>query len=108
MANTTNKDEAVQLELQVESRDEATVNQVASALQSVDVKRWPAARMDPLTILAIAAGTAKLITALLELKEKLSAQKNPPPVKVSNAAGAELDLFTATESILEEFLKSSK
>ena len=103
-----NNDEPVQLELQIESRDEAAVSQIESALQSVDVKRWPAARMDPATVLAIAAAAVKLITALLELKAKLAAHKNPPNVKVSNATGAAINLATATESVLKEFIKASQ
>lgn len=105
MANT---DKPIQLELQIESRDESTVKQVESALQSVDVERWPAARMDPVTVLAIAAGTVKLISALLELKAKLAAQRNPPQVTVSNATGAALNVATATESVLQDFLKASR
>jgi hypothetical protein len=93
------------LELQIDSRDEDAVNQIESALQSVEVKRWPAARMDPVTVLAIAAGTVKLISALLELKAKLKAQSNPPEVKVLNASGAALNLVAATEPVLKEFLK---
>jgi flagellar basal body P-ring protein FlgI len=104
----TKSDETVQLELQIESRDEATVNQVSAALQSVDVKRWPAARMDPVTVLAIAAGTVKLISALMDLKAKLATQKNAPNVKVSNATGTVLNLATATQSLLEDFLKASR
>lgn len=104
----SNNDDPVQLELQIESRDEAAVNQIESALQSVDVKRWPPARMDPVTVIAIAAATVKLISALLQLKATLAAQSNPPQVKVSNATGAAIDLATATESVLKEFIKASQ
>ncbi len=97
-----------ELELQVESRDEATVKQIELSLQSVDVKRWPAARMDPVTVLAIGAATVKLITALVELKGKLASHGNPPPVKVLNAAGAAIDLATATEPALKEFITGIK
>lgn len=102
----TKNDDAVQLELQIDSRDEATVNELQSALQSVDVQRWPAARMDPVTVLAIAAASVKLISALLDLKAKLAAKNNPPQVKVLNAAGAAMSLLSATEPALKEFLKS--
>ena len=103
-----NSDDNIQLELQIASRDEAAVDEVASALQTVDVQRWPAARMDPVTVLAIAAGTVKLISALLDLKAKLAAQKNPPQVTVSNVTGAALNVATATQAVLEEFLKASR
>jgi hypothetical protein len=100
--------EPVELELHIDSRDEDTVSQVESTLTSIDVKRWPAARMDPVTVLAIAAATVKLITAVLELKAKLAAQHNPPKVNLVNASGAMLNVATATQSVLEDFLHASK
>jgi glyceraldehyde-3-phosphate dehydrogenase/erythrose-4-phosphate dehydrogenase len=104
----TKDEEIAQFELQVESRDEVTVKQIELSLQSVDVKRWPAARMDPITVLAIAAAAVKLVIALVELKRKLDAQSNPPPVRLLNAAGAAIDLATATEPALMEFITGIK
>jgi hypothetical protein len=97
-------DEPAQFELQIGSTDEATIKQIESSLHSVEVKRWPAARMDPVTVLAIATAGVKLISALLELKAKLAAQSHSTDVKVLNAAGATLNLATATEPAIKEFI----
>jgi hypothetical protein len=66
----------------------------------IDQLRWPNTYF--------AAATVKLISALLQLKATLSAQSNPPQVKVSNATGAAINLATATESVLKEFIEASQ
>ena len=102
------KDEPAQLELRIASRDEATVSEIEAALRSVDAKRWPTSRMDPVTILTLAAAAVKLVSALLELKAKLVAQKNPSDVTMENAAGATLNLLSATEPAIREFVTGSQ
>ena len=101
------KNEPSQLELRIASRDEATVSEIEAALGSVEAKRWPSSRMDPVTILVIAAAAVKLVSALLELKAKLAAQKNPTDVTVGNAAGATLNLLSAAEPAIREFVTGS-
>jgi len=100
-------DEA-QLELRIDSRDEAIVKEVETNLSSVEVTRWKNARMDPVTILAIAAGTVKLISALLELKSKLAKRSDAPQVTIKSADGASVALASATEEILTEMLSAAK
>ena len=74
------------LELQIDSRDETIVKEVETNLASVEVTRWETARMDPVTVLAIAAAAVKLISALLELKAKLARKPGAPKVAPSMRA----------------------
>lgn len=97
-------DEDTLLELQIDSRDEASVKEVEDGLAGVSVTRWESARMDPVTILAIAAGTVKLISALLELKAKLAQKPAAPTVTVKSADGASVALADASAEVLNAML----
>ena len=55
------------LEIAITSKDERVVSEVEQALAGVNPQRWKDTR-DLVTIIAVTAGIAKLITALLELK----------------------------------------
>ena len=96
----------VLLELRIDSRDEAIVKEVEKNLSSVEVKRWETARMDPVTILAIAAGTVKLISALLELKAKLAQRRDAPKVTIKSADGTSVALADATEALLTNMMSA--
>ena len=96
------------LELQIDSCDETIVKEVETNLASVEVTRWETARMDPVTVLAIAAAAVKLISALLDLKAKLARKPGAPKVTIKSADGKSVALADATEAMLTTMVSALK
>src|SRR5437879_4426294 len=98
-------DEAT-VEISIESKDEQVLREVEQALSDVNPKRWKDTR-DLVTIIAVSAGVAKLITALLELKEHLVKKKStelPPQIVVNNINRQKIALTDATAESLRKLL----
>lgn len=98
-----------QLQIVIASQDEATVQDVEQSLAAVGARRWPKARaLDPVTVLLIGAAAIKLVTALLDLKQKLAKKPNPPDVKVQAPDGTTISLLNATREQLEVIASALK
>ena len=89
-----------ELELRIDSRDEAVVQDVERQLSSITVTRWEAARMDSVTTLVAVAAAAKLVSALLDLKARLARKSDQPKITVTSADGTTIAIADATEEML--------
>jgi hypothetical protein len=99
--------DVVELELVVGTREESEISVVEEGLDGIDVERWKDARfVDPVTIFGIAASVAKLISALMELKERLAAHPNAPSVEMKTADGRSIKLTDATPEMLKVLLEA--
>jgi hypothetical protein len=95
-------DAQTELEIVVESDDDAIVGEVRSALSPAEVEQWENARIvDPMTILAVAGGIVQIVNGLLTLRDRLRKKREPPTVRIRNAAGDEVVLVTATPEEIE-------
>ncbi len=102
-------DEAT-VEISIGTKNERVIREVERALADVNPQRWKDSR-DLVTILAVSAGVAKLISALLELKEHFAKKKNaePPPQIVINNINRQTILLTdATPERLRKLLKEAQ
>lgn len=89
------------LELIIDSQDENVIRDIEGSLASVQPVRGRKARpIDPITILAIAAGTVKLVNELLALKKSLDERKIAAKIKVRNLDGDTVDLEHASQESL--------
>jgi hypothetical protein len=97
------------VEIVIGSRDDAVVNDIEERLADVEPVRWRDARfVDPVTILAVATGVAKLIDALLGLKRDLADKPDAPRVEVKTPDGRSIVLTDATPELLTAVLSSSQ
>jgi hypothetical protein len=104
----TMNDEA-RLEVTVGTKDDDVLVEIEGALSSVQVKRWPTARIvEPITVLGIAASTSALVSALLVLKDRLLERQHPPPLWLSAPDGTSVPLADATAESLEALLSVLK
>ena len=94
------------LELVIDSQDENLIREIESSLGSVQPVRGRKARpIDPITVLAIAAGTVKLINELLALKKSLDERKITAKIKVRNIDGDTVDLDHASQDSLAKLVQ---
>jgi predicted component of type VI protein secretion system len=101
-------DDEVMLEVAVKTTDTIVVDEIQSALSEVSPQRWPQDR-DPFTILAIAANAGTIISALLDLKDRLSKRSEPAPqIVIRNVERFELTLPDATEETLHQLIDAGK
>ena len=101
-------DDEVMLELAVKTTDTVALDEIQAALSEVNPQRWPQDR-DPFTILAIAANAGTIISALLELKDRLSKQSKPAPqIVIRNVERLELTLPDATQETLRQLIDAGK
>jgi hypothetical protein len=99
-----------QVELRLESADQQLLDRLEQDLPDVETTRGEAGR-EPITVLTIlvtATATVKLTTALLELQEKWRQRKEAARVAVSNEAGREVDLATATEQDFKDLIEADQ
>lgn len=97
-------DDQVMLEVAVKTTDTITLDEIQAALSEVNPQRWPQDR-DPFTILAIAANAGTIISALLDLKDRLSKHSEPAPqIIIRNVERLELTLPDATEETLRQLI----
>jgi hypothetical protein len=98
----------IMLELAIGTTDAQTVQDIEAALSAVSPQRWPQDR-DPLAILAIAANAGTIISALLDLKDRLSKRSEPPPsIVIKNVNRLELTLPNATEETLRALISDGQ
>jgi len=98
------------LEIAIASKDERVVGEVEQALAGVNPQRWKDTR-DLVTIIAVTAGIAKLITALLELKQQWAKKKSegpPPQIVINNINRTTIVLSEATEEGLKKLLAEAE
>ena|SRR5215469_13183070 len=95
------------VEISIGTKDEKVVREVEQALADVKPERWKDSR-DLVTILAVTAGVAKLIKALLELKEHLAKEKEraepAPRIVINNINRQTIVLADATPESLRKLL----
>ena len=94
------------VEIAIASKDERLVSEVEHALVGVNPQRWKETR-DLVTIIAVTAGIAKLVTALLELKEQWAKKKTEgprPQIVINNINRKGIVLSEATAENLKELL----
>jgi hypothetical protein len=90
-----------EVELIIGSRNDSEISAIEETLKDLEVTRWRDARVvDPITVLAVAAGVAKLIDALLALKKRLAARKDSPTVEIKTRDGRSIKLTDATPELL--------
>ena len=90
-----------EVELIIESRSDSEIAAIEETLKDLEVTRWRNARViDPITVLAVAAGVAKLIDGLLALKKRLAARNDSPTVEVKTPDGRSIKLADATPELL--------
>src|SRR5262245_36340787 len=94
-----------QVEVVIETNDRESVSEIQQILGSLQpTPARPVRVVDPLTVLAIAAATVKLVNELLALKQKLRDRQNRPRVKVRTVSGASVDLVTTTREELSALI----
>ena len=76
------------------------------ALTDVEVETYR--EVTTATVLLTAAAAVKLFTALVELRDKLKARKDPPKLQAKRGDGAALDLLKATDEALKQFSELAK
>lgn len=98
-----------EVELVIGSRNDSEVSAIEEALEGVEVTRWRDARLvDPVTILAVAAGVAKLVDALLALKKRLAERNDSPIIEIKTADGRSITLTEATPELLTAVLGATQ
>jgi hypothetical protein len=98
-----------EVELIIGSRDESQVSAIEKGLEGVEVTRGRDARLvDPVTVLAVAAGVAKLVDALLALKKRMAQRKDSPVVEIKTEDGRSITLTDATPALLTALLSATK
>jgi hypothetical protein len=95
------------LEVRIESQDPDLIAEVESALAEVNAKRWEKTR-DLVTVLSIASSAVALVTALLDLKERLEKKAAATKVYVLNVDRKQLAIAEATEVALTDLIKSEE
>lgn len=99
--------ERKQLELIIDSNDDTVTKEIEESLGSIEVVRGRKARvLDPVTILAIAAGVVQLVNELLALQEKLKQRRQLPSVTVRNLRGDSVTLVDATREQLQALVEA--
>lgn len=98
--------EATEIELVLHSQDEQIAQAVQSALpDTVTKERVPTTRMLEITsILLTATAAVKLLTALIDLRNKWKARNETTKIEVKNEAGDVLELLDASDEAIEQFL----
>lgn len=102
--------EEASVEISIATKDEQTVREVEQALAGVNPQRWQDTR-DLVTIIAVTAGIAKLISALLELKDHLAKKKSeapPPQIVINNINRQTIILADATPESLRKLLTEAQ
>jgi len=95
-----------ELEIVVDSSDDAVLGEVEGALAPSLVERWEPARVvDPLTVLAVAGGVVQLVNGLIALRDRLRGQSSAPTVRIRNAVGSEVLLLAATTEELRALVE---
>ncbi|MBD2491974.1 hypothetical protein [Aulosira sp. FACHB-615] len=100
-----------QIELIINSNDEAIINDIKESLASLDVSQGkPARESGVITILVIVAETLKIVNELLKLKENLKKKQNsldkPLEITIRNEDGDSIDLDDVTSEEFPSFLQS--
>ncbi len=98
----------VELELAIRTDDPALLDEIQAWLGEANPERWPQDR-DPFTILAIAANAGTIISALLDLKDRLGKREQPAPqIVIRNVERLELTLPDATEQTLRQLIDAGE
>ena len=95
------------LEIRIESQDPALIDEIESALAEVNAKRWEKTR-DLVTVLSIASSAVALVSALLDLKDRLEKKPDAAKVYVLNVDRKQLPIAEATEVALTELIESGE
>ena len=94
------------LEVQIDTVDEERVRRVEAELDDVQPQRWRSAR-DIGTVITVASSSASgPVNALLVLKDRMTADRDAPTVRVRNAQREEVDLAQATREDLERLVEA--
>ena len=93
------------LEVQIDTVDEERVRRVEAELDDVQPQRWRSAR-DIGTVITVASSLVGLVNALLVLKDRMTADRDAPTVRVRNAQREEVDLAQATREDLERLVEA--
>ncbi|MET4202923.1 hypothetical protein [Bradyrhizobium sp. LA6.12] len=98
--------EVKEIELVLHTQDERIVQSAQSALpETVTTERVPTVRMlDIVSILVTATAAVKLLSALIELKNKWKARNETTKIEVKNEVGDVLDLLDASEEAIKQFV----
>jgi len=117
--------EEAQLEIAISGTDDATVDDIMTALADVGAERWPQTR-DLQTILTVASSAVALVNALLDLRDRFFAQRAAPaddtvaagaPARAAGVASSivirnverlEINLADATPESLQALLASAR
>ena len=95
------------VELIIDSTDENVVGNIEQQLSGLNVIKGRTARViDPVTALAIAAGTVKLVTELVNLWQKLRQKPDAPTVTLRNTKGESIVLSDVSAEQLRAFLEA--
>ena len=100
--------EEAEVAIVVGTRDDAAVSDIEKQLADVQPVRWPDARFDPVTVLAVATGVTKLVQSLIALKEHLSNDPSAPRVEIKTPDGRTIVLTDATPELLTAMLTATQ
>jgi hypothetical protein len=102
---------SVQVQLQVDSKQEADIAAVEDALKGegdlVIERLRPPRMIDPITILAVAGGIVGLINGLLSLRDRWRARGQRPALTLENEGGEQLALDEATLEQITSFIEAA-
>lgn len=95
------------LELIIKSNDQEKIEEIIKSIEGIEVYHPRAARTaDPITVLAIAAGTITLVNALIQLATTLSKREPKIEITVRNVDGNSIELKGASREKIAQIVES--
>jgi len=98
--------EQCMFEVVVDTIDETTVRELETGLSGLNPQRTPPTR-ELITVLTIASTVLTIVKTLLEIREKLKAKGSTQPVRIRNIERDELELLSATDEAIEQFVRDA-
>lgn len=95
-----------QIELKIHTVDELVVSELESSLP-LDIsfqRNEPSRSLTVTTILVTATAAVRLVTALIELRDKWKQANNLPSIEIRGPEGKALNLLEASEEMIKEFV----